>query len=188
MKKFDLRSFLRSELDSIVMIIFGAILLLNPDFGSAAISGILGWCLVGVGALFLLVCMLSKPRLTGGAVMGAIILILGIYLLDHPLMLAKIFGIALGLMLLRQGLQNWVAAKKVQQAGGMYVSALLFSCCTTAIGFALILSPLSSSRLFMTLGGAILVALGIGNIVTHYRTRGYLEDRNYDPNIIDADP
>ena len=188
MKKHNLGSFLRQELDSFIMILFGGILLLNPDFGSAAISGILGWCLVAVGALLLLVCMLSKPRLTGGAIAGTLILCLGIYLLDHPLMLAKILGYALGLLLLRRGLYNWVAAQKIRKAGGFYLTSLLFSCGTIALGLSLILSPMSSSRLFMTLGGALLVALGIGNIVTHWRTRGYLEDRNFDPNIIDADP
>jgi len=188
MKNFDLKTFLRLEFGSIAMILFGAVLLFNPDFGSAALSAILGWCLVGAGALGLLVSILSKPRLSNSAiVVSAVILALGIYLLDHPLMLAKVLGIAVGAILLKFGMTNWMEAEAVQKAGGPYRGPLFFSTAMNVTGIMLILSPMSTSRVVMTLAGAFLVACGIGNIVNHRRIKGYLEDYDYDPNIIDAD-
>lgn len=188
MKKLDLKSILMQDFGSVAMIVFGALLLINPDFGSAALSAILGWCLVAAGAIGLLVSILSKPRLSGGTIlMCAVILWLGIYLLEHPLMLAKILGIAMGVILVKQGASHWMEAKAIQRAGGAFVFPLLIATAILVIGLKLILSPLSTSRLFMTLGGAFLIACGIGNIVQHRKIRGYLEDRDYDPNIIDAD-
>lgn len=188
MKDFDLRSFLRQEFESVAMILFGSLLFFNPDLGSAALSGILGWVLVAAGAFGLLISILSKPRLSGSAMgVSAVLLILGIYLLDHPLMLAKVLGIAMGVVLLRHGIHHWKEAKATQRSGGAFVFPLLISTAIVVIGLKLILSPMSTSRLFMALGGAFLVACGIGNIIQHRRLRGYLEDRDYDPNIIDAD-
>ena len=188
MTKFHLKDFLRTEGGSIAMILFGSILFFNPDAGSAALSGILGWGMVAAGAFGLLVSILSKPRLSSGAIaVSALILILGIYLLDHPLMLAKVLGIAIGAVLVKQGIGHWMEAKATQRSGGSFVFPLLIAAAIVVIGLRLIFSPMSTSRLFMTLGGAFLVACGIGNILQHRRLRGYLEDRDYDPNIIDAD-
>ena len=188
MKNFDLKDFLRREFGSVAMIVFGALLLFEPDFGSAALSALLGWGLVAAGAIGLLVSILSKPRLSNGAILvSAVILILGIYLLDHPLMLAKVLGIAVGAVLLKFGMSNWMDAKAVQKAGGPYRGPLLISSAMNVIGLTLILSPMSTSRVIMTLAGAFLIATGIGNIVSHQRIKGYIEDRDNDPNIIDAD-
>ena len=188
MKNFDLYSFLRQEFGNLAMILLGSFLFFNPDAGSAALSGILGWGLVAAGAFGLLISILSKPRLSNGAIaVSAILLILGIYLLDHPLMLAKVLGIAMGVILIKQGLGHWMEAKATQRSGGSFVFPLIIATAMLVIGLRLILSPMSTSRLFMTLGGAFLVACGIGNILHHRRFQAYLEDRDYDPNIIDAD-
>lgn len=188
MKNFDLKDFLRTEFGSIAMIVFGGVLLFNPDFGSAALSSVLGWGLVASGAIGLLVSILSRPRLSNSAIIvSAIILVLGIYLLDHPLMLAKVLGIALGAILLKFGLGNWMEAKAVQKAGGPYLGLLFFSTAMNVIGITLILFPMSTSRVVMTLAGVFLIATGIGNIINHQRIKGYIDGHDYNPSIIDAD-
>ena len=187
MKNFDFGKLLPLDLGSIVMIVLGGILLFNPDFGSAALSGILGWCLVAAGAFGLLVSILSKPRLEAAILPSALALMLGIYVLKNPLALAKVLGYALGILLLSQGLPGFLEAKKVQKMGGPYLGSLFLSCAMSVIGLRLILKPLTTSRLVMTLVGAFLIACGIVNIIQHRKALRLLEEYDYDPNIIDAD-
>ena len=50
MNKLNFKKLFRLEVGSILLILFGTILLMNPDFGSAAVAAILGWILIGGGA------------------------------------------------------------------------------------------------------------------------------------------
>ena len=70
MKKFS-----KSELGSVLLIVFGAILLLNPDLGSAALTSVLGWLLVAIGAGGLI---LGVPAGAGlGQLSGSILALIG---------------------------------------------------------------------------------------------------------------
>ena len=44
----------RSNLGSILMIVFGAVLVMNPDSASALVSAILGWGLFVVGVMLVI--------------------------------------------------------------------------------------------------------------------------------------
>ena len=195
MRKWNYRKLFRMELGSVLLILIGAVLLLNPDFGSAALASIVGWLMVGGGAAGLLIGILSQPVLGFMELAGSVlVLCFGIYLLRRPLMLASAIGVMLGLLLLSQGLGALREALQVKRYGGHYHFGLLFGIGMAAVGAYLIVSPLATSRFVMTLAGLVMVACGITNLINHHRASKWIAGSRKkiigDPpssNIIDAD-
>lgn len=192
MNQLNLKKLFRFEVGSVFLILFGGILLLNPDFGSAAVSAILGWVLVVGGAAGLLIGVLSWPGLGIAELIGSIILLGGgIYLLRNPLMLASLMGILLGLLLLSQGLGALRDALQVKRYGGRYQLSLILGIGMSALGAYLILSPMATSRFVMTIAGLIMIACGITNLISHRRADKYITGSRkkiiHNPDIIDAD-
>lgn len=185
--KMNLKKLFRFEVGSVFLILFGAVLLFNPDFGSAAVAAIAGWVLVGAGAAGLLIGFLSWPGLGIGELVGSGILLgAGIYLLRNPLMLASLLGILFGILLASQGLGALRDALRVKQHGGFYQLGLIMGIAMIALGAYLVLSPLSTSRFVWTVAGLVMVACGIVNLLSHRKAVRYIDDGT-DDTIIDAD-
>lgn len=186
MKNLDFRKILRMETGSVILIIFGLILILNPDFGSAAVAAVLGWVLCGAGIAGLVIGFLSWPGLgVGELVVSGLLLGAGVYLLRNPMMLASILGLLLGVLLAVQGLGAVRDALRVRARGGFWYASLVFAVITLVAGLGLIFSPLTTSRLVMTVAGIVMIACGVGNLVNHTRAEKYLNSG--DGKIIDAD-
>jgi uncharacterized membrane protein HdeD (DUF308 family) len=96
MKKEDILAYVRLLAVPVLTVLLGLILLFSPDTASALVGKILGWVFVltgaGVGAG---VFLGEKTRQNNRIVWSVIFLVLGIWILREPLMLAKILGLVL---------------------------------------------------------------------------------------------
>ena len=95
-----------------------------------------------------------------------------------------VLGLILGVVAVRQG---WRGAKNVQRtkrSGGMWIPGAVLAALELLVGIRLILSPLSVSRLVLTVAGIALVACGAWELITRYRSQKYIPG---DHHIIDAD-
>lgn len=188
MNKLNFKKLFRLEVGSILLILFGTILLMNPDFGSAAVAAILGWILIGGGAAGLLIGFLSWPGLGIGELVGSCALLgAGIYLLKNPLMLASLLGILLGILLASQGLGALRDALRVKRYGGFYQLGLILGIAMITLGLFLVFSPMATSRFVMTAAGLVMVACGIVNLVSHKKAAKYISASGSDDSVIDAD-
>lgn len=173
----------RSRSGSILMIVCGALLALSPDSASALVSVILGWGLIVVGVMLIVGGFLGG-REWGSIVQGALFLLCGSWLHRNPLMLASVLGLVLGVVAVRHG---WRGAKNVQRtkrSGGMWIPGAVLAALELLVGIRLILSPLSVSRLVLTVAGIALVACGAWELIDQKRGRKYIPA---DAHIIDAD-
>ena len=187
MKKMNWRRLFRMEIGSIALIVVGLILTLNPDFGSAALAAVLGWVLIGGGAVGLLIGILSWPGLGFGEVIGSgVLLLAGIYLLRNPLMLASLVGILLGLLLLTQGIGAVRDALRIKGYDGFWQGGLILGIVMAVVGVVLVFSPMTTSRVVMTVAGIVMIVCGVCNLVSHYRAQKYLKSAG-DDSIIDAE-
>lgn len=174
----------RSLVGAAVLILVGLILLVNPDFGSATISRILGWILVTLGGMGIVLCVYSWP-LCGFAETAVSLasLILGIYLLFHPLALASILGMGLGACLLIHGIGRIATALRLRRQGGIWTPSLTLALVTAVIGGVLLFSPLTTSRILMILCGIGLILWGATILLLHVRAS---KSQNQQSDIIDA--
>ena len=175
----------KSLLVCIFQIVTGALLLTNPDFGSAVVSNILGWLLVVFGGLALVYGLLKKAGIVWDIV-SALVVVIGGVMLWNPLMLARVLGILLGLFLAFQGLTALSAALKVRRNGGNAGAALVLAILLLVLGLVLMFLPLTTSRLLMTVAGIIFTASGVIGLLIRAKT-DRLQESN-DSNIVDADP
>lgn len=156
--------------------VLGLVLVINPNAASALISKVLGWALVAGGAVSAIVTIAGWPaKGVGRIILTVALLALGGWLLRNPLALAANLGKLLGIFLLIQGAVNLLDSR------GGKVPALI----TAAVGLFLLLFPLALSQLVFRIIGAVMIGLGVSNILARLRVVRALKEPG-DPDIIDA--
>jgi uncharacterized membrane protein HdeD (DUF308 family) len=172
----------------LLLVALGCLLFFRPDFGSAAVATVLGWIAIAIGGIMIFVCLLSWPvlgipqLLTGIAAVG-----FGVYILLNPLMLASIFGIAVGIYLVFQGFVSILEGNKLRKLGHGFSASLIIGLIMLVVGFVLIFAPLTSSRLVMMLIGICMVLCGGVRLLLRAVAARKLSHPKEDPDIIDAD-
>ncbi|HIT34233.1 MAG TPA: DUF308 domain-containing protein [Candidatus Faecousia intestinigallinarum] len=171
-------------LGPIGLLLAGLVLLCNPDLGSAAAAVILGWLLSGLGAAGIVLSLVL--RAAGGALASLAGLVCGVYILRHPLSLAVVLGVGLGIYLGVQGLSALRDGLRLKRLGYPWLWGTVLGAGMVLSGIVLIFSPLITSRLLMTALGLGLLVLGGLQLAVRLWDRKYLEE-NGGERIIDAD-
>lgn len=182
MRNLDFKDLLRREGGSILTILCGVILVLRPDTASALLSAVAGWALIAVGVAALIGGFTGSSG--GGVVTGAVLVLSGAWLHRNPLMIASVLGFVVGFLVLRQGLRAMGDAQRSKRNGGFWIPGAVLAVLEALVGIRLILSPLSISRFVLSIGGIVLIVIGVCNLVAHYRSTRYIPEPG---GIIDAD-
>lgn len=188
MDKIEKKALLGNCLGSVLLVIGGLVLLLRPDFGSAAVAVVIGWGLVAAGGLGLLVSIFSWPVL--GALEIAVCVLglgLGIYILRSPLSLASILGLGLGAWLVIQGCSTFWEGWKLKKAGWGYTPNMVLALAMAVLGLILFFSPLTTSRIIMSLCGLAMLVCGVGNLILRAKAAKRLQEYQRKRKIIDTD-
>lgn len=183
MNKIDWKALLKTQTGSILMIVLGLVLAIHPDSASMVVSAVLGWVIIAVGVVILVGGFLSGPDI-GSILQGAFFLVIGSWLHRHPLMIASVLGVLLGILALRHGVQGVKGARRIRYSGGMWIPGMVLAVLELIVGVRLILSPLSVSRLVLTVAGIVMVLCGAAELAGSARGRRYIPG---DSRIIDAD-
>lgn len=176
MDKQRICSFLNRYAPPVLVILGGLILIINPDSASVLVSKVLGWGLFVVGILWGILQISAHARLSQflGA---AVCILLGLWLVNDPLLLARSIGRIVGLFLIFRGVQMLHGSDSTVEK----VLAIL----TMVFGVILLLVPMATSRLAITLMGITVVIVGVTMLIERIRGGNRL-DRGDDSNIIDA--
>ena len=178
----------RDIIGYLLLVALGCLLMFRPDFGSAAVATVLGWSMIVIGGIMIFVCLLSWPvlgipqLLIGIAAAG-----FGVYILLNPLMLASIFGIAVGIYLAFQGLVSIFESLKLRKLSYRFLPSLIVGFIMFVLGLVLIFAPLTSSRLIMTLVGLAMALCGGVRFLLRAWAARKLSQPQEAPDIIDAD-
>ena len=183
LRNIDWRSMLRYESGSVLMIVFGILLAMNPDIASAMVSTVLGWIIIAAGVA-MLISGFTNSRDMGSILIGALLLVAGSWLHRHPMMIASVLGVVLGIVVLKQGWQASKDAQRIKRGGGMWIPGAVLAAAELLIGVRLIFSPLSISRLVLTVAGIAMVVCGVCNLVAYHKSTQYIPGAGH---IIDAD-
>lgn len=155
----------------------GAVLLLNPDTVSALGGKLLGW-------VFLLAAVMDLFSQPSGEkkyrVRTILTLLLGLWLLMNPLVLAKGIGRVLGLAFFIWGIGKFRGNPDRRSPRSLAGGAVAL------LGLALFLLPMSTSRLVLRVIGIVTICLGIADGFDRLRGRKLLDQGN-DPKIIDVE-
>lgn len=171
----------------LILIVVGLILMVNPDSASALISKVLGWVLIAYGVFFGISAFMSvRSKRLSMMIYGVICLFIGTWLVRNPLFLAQGIGKFLGILLGLRGVNGIFDALNVRKRGGSYIMGLVIGAVTLVLGLWLMFSPLSPTRLLMTIVGIVFVVVGIVNLLNvKDDVKALLSGA--DSNIVDAD-
>ena len=182
MKGFDWKNILRFDSGAVLMILCGAILVLKPDAATTLISVVLGWGLIAIGVGLLIAGFTGDGF--GPIVSGALALLWGSWLHRNPLVIASFIGTVLGILVLTQGWRGMGEVHRRRRIGGLWFLTAVVPVVEFLVGIRLIFSPMSASRMVLSICGIVMVICGICSLVSRYRVTKYIPE--YD-GIIDAD-
>lgn len=177
----------RALLSSVLMIGLGVLLFLRPDFGSSIVTTVLGWVLIGVGAVGIVTCILSWPVLGFGQILLSVgMAAFGVFVLIRPDLLTKIIFAAVGIYLVLQGGGNLLEGFKLKKLGYSSIPSMVLAAVLLILGLLMVFCPgLVQNWIMMVLGG-IMIACGLSNLV--FRTLAVKKLRQpKDDNVVDAD-
>lgn len=178
MKKMNFSDWVRLLATPVLLIGLGAVLLFSPDSAAALIVRILGWILIAGCAATVMFALMSPGALVTKVLTAVILGLGGIWMVTHPLGLAAWLGRLVGIVLVFQGIQDLIYNRI--RMGSPLMPILL-----VVVGAVLVFLPMTTSRLVFAAIGAVILALGVFNLITRVkRARGFNEPE--DPNIIDA--
>lgn len=178
---------LKSLVGSALLVALGVLLLLRPDFATATVAAVLGWILIGGGALLIAVAILNwevigLPELIVGIVAAAA----GIFIVIRPDFLASAFGVLIGIYLGFQSISTLITALKLKKSGNFYIPTLVMGLVLLTLALVLIFVPMSLSRLLVRIVGVVLILSGLSNLVL--RSKLFMSLPQSDPKVVDALP
>ena len=146
---------------AVMLIGLGLLLLLRPDLGTGTVALIVGWSLIAVGAVGVLVGVLSWPTMGLGQILLSVgVAGFGIFVLLRPDLLMSIFGIGLGIYLVIQGLSTLLEWRKLRKLGYGGTANLVMALTMLVIGTVLLCFPLGSVRWLVQVIGVLLIGCG----------------------------
>lgn len=161
---------------SLLMIVFGIILVVWPSPVLSAVISLLGVGLI-VGGVIAAVgwyktresTVLSYSRLGS----GLIAIVAGAIILFHPLEVASFFPIAIGIVILVTGLINMVQALDLRKAGyPRWLVSFILSIVTIACGIVFVTQPISALEIPVIAAGIILIYDGVSSLWISTRLSG----------------
>ena len=160
----------------VLTVVAGILLLVNPDGAAALITKLAGWTLVICGAAKLIKPAISKQPIRGTDwVANGIVIVIGVFLLSRPMVLADGLGRFFGILLLLEGFDSF------RKTGVSLLTILTF-----VAGAVLIVMPRTLTQTLIGAGGIVMIVIGVVNTLGRLN-KGRLKEPG-DPNIIDADP
>ena len=178
---------IKSLAGSALLVALGVLLLLRPDFATATVAAVLGWILIGGGAILIAVAILNwevmgLPELLVGIIAAAA----GIFIVIRPDFLASVFGVIIGIYLGFQSISTLLCALRLKRSGHVFVPTLVLGLVLLTLALVLILVPMSLSRFLVRTVGLVMVIGGIANLVL--RSKFFMSLKAPDPTIVDALP
>lgn len=178
MKKNEMLALIRLLLAPIVVILLGLVLVCSPDSASALIAKLLGWLLIAMAIGFGVSAIVTRRSTVGKGIAAVLLAVAGGWLVKNPLALAAWLGRLVGILLVIDGVQDILQARK---QGTRFLMPLIVA----VVGVVLILMPMTTSRLVFSLCGLVVLLIGIAMLVDRLKDRRKLNPPE-DPDIIDA--
>ena len=160
------------------VILLGLVLLICPDTAPFLVARILGWLLAVSGICFGICAIFGRKQAFKRGLTAVVFICVGGWIAANPLALAAWACRMMGLLIAVRGIRDLLLCSS---RGYSSLLALI----TIAVGAMLILLPLTTSRLIISLCGIIVLAIGVMTLLDRLKNMGRLPKGR--DKIIDAD-
>ena len=151
---------------SVVMIVFGAVLVLWPNHTLTIAVQAVGVCIALGGLLSVIEWLRSRQESSYFSLAGGVLAVIaGLYLFTRPAGVISFFPTVAGLAILANGVINLLKALDLKKAGyGSWLMPVLMAAATIAFGFMIFTNPFGTMGTLVRIGGLVLIYNGVSNI------------------------
>ncbi|MBQ2317181.1 MAG: DUF308 domain-containing protein [Lachnospiraceae bacterium] len=162
---------LHVSLSALLTVVLGVVIMLNPTSTVLLIAKAVGTIILIVGAVMILGGLFdSDGTRMGGIAVGAIIAIIGAWVLMSPEKAAAIIPAVVGVIMILQGIENAELAFSAKKARGRHWGInLLVAAANIAFGVLCITTGLGVVSIGMMFVGGMLVFNGLSSMVVVHR-------------------
>ncbi|MBQ1472686.1 MAG: DUF308 domain-containing protein [Lachnospiraceae bacterium] len=162
---------LHVSLSALLTVVLGVVIMLNPTSTVLLIAKAVGTIILIVGAVMILGGLFdSDGTRMGGIAVGAIIAIIGAWVLMSPEKAAAIIPAVVGVIMILQGIENAELAFSAKKARGRHWGMnLLVAAANIAFGVLCITTGLGVVSIGMMFVGGMLVFNGLSSMVVVHR-------------------
>lgn len=152
-------------LTSVLCVLLGIVLIVWTDTTIGLIGTVFGVIMVAIGAVYLLGFAMKAGSNLLSVILGAIVLLLGVWILIEPSVVATMIPIVLGVLLVGHGIRGlreaW--ASKTYGFSGWIINMVL-AAVSIGIGVYCILKAFAVVKLTFTIIGIALIYNGVSDI------------------------
>lgn len=152
-------------LTSVLCVLLGIVLIVWTDTTIGLIGTVFGVMMVAIGAVYLLGFVMKAGSNLLNVILGAIVLLLGVWILIEPSVVATMIPIVLGVLLVGHGIRGlreaW--ASKTYGFSGWVINMVL-AAVSIGIGVYCILKAFAVVKLTFTIIGIALIYNGVSDI------------------------
>lgn len=150
---------------SIFCIVIGAALIVDPGFFTNTVGRVIGGLFAAYGAVDLIRYFASEDRYATGLVKGILMCSAGVFILIQPDFIPKVLAVICGIYMTISGAVNLQDSLNLKKVGvPNWKSSFVPAAVTTAVGVVLIVDPMFSVDVALTILGVALLISGISNI------------------------
>lgn len=195
-KSFILKS---SIINSILLLIFGLLLILQSEVTIVTISYIIGGILVALGAIEILKFIKNINGVEKGSidiVYGIVCVVMGIIVIKSPQAIASIIPFIIGIIIIINSatkLQYSLELRKNEN--DLWLSTLILSIVMTICGVVLVFNPFKGAVFITRIVGAFILVYSVLDLIstlviknTYTKIKNTLEENIKDAEIIEEEP
>lgn len=195
-KSFILKS---SIINSILLLIFGLLLILQSEATIVTISYIIGGILVALGAIEILKFIKNINGVEKGSidiVYGIVCVVMGIIVIKSPQAIASIIPFIIGIIIIINSatkLQYSLELRKNENE--LWLSTLILSIVMTICGVVLVFNPFKGAVFITRIVGAFILVYSVLDLIstlviknTYIKIKNTLEENIKDAEIIEEEP
>lgn len=165
MKEFMKRIRADFMLSSLLCIALGVVFLVWPETISGILGTICAVMLIAIGIVYLGSYFLNVVSNGISAALGAVVLLLGVWVLIQPEIVVTLIPILIGVVLLAHGIRGIRESLETKKYGGMnWGVGILFSIVSLVLGILCIVNAFGLVKLAFWVIGVALIYNGISNI------------------------
>lgn len=168
LKKSARRALTEKITASILLIVFGVILLVYTDAAVEIAVKILGAFFVISGAVLIVNFLMDRSgwRSVANVVLGTILIILGVWIFMKPQYLVAAFGIIAGAIIAANGVIDIKDTITIVKKGNKkWYIPLIIGLAAIALGLLCIFKPWGISNIIVTFVGVIMIMTGVTDLV-----------------------
>ncbi len=165
MKEFMKRIRADFMLSSLLCIALGVVFLVWPETISGILGTICAVVLIAIGIVYLGSYFLNVVSNGISAALGAVVLLLGVWVLIQPEIVVTLIPILIGVVLLAHGIRGIRESVETKKYGGMnWGVGIIFSIVSLVLGILCIVDAFGVVKLAFWVIGAALIYNGVSNI------------------------